>query len=624
VGAVADEVNGGQGAGEGRHSVGLGEDAASRHAQDLKDHAGEGGRVVVARDQPSGAAQGRELASDDLSLGVAGAGGQVADKEEPCQRVIRVEVGGVSVCPGAVDISDDRELHLRSKEEVVRSGGVVEHIHEPTREGAADDLSLERARCATQPDATRTRHKNEESLMIHLHARLTLLLALSLSAAAALTPDDAQAFCGFYVSGANEGLYNDATQVVLLRDGARTVLSMQNTYEGPPENFALVVPVPVVLQRENVRTLPREVFERVDRLSAPRLVEYWEQDPCAQEEGGSGHRGTVNPASGGGGGPGHNASLGVAVEARFAVGEYDVVVLSANDSTGLDTWLRAEKYNIPEGAEPMLKPYIESGMFFFVAKVNLKKVKRENGRAVLSPLRFHYDTDTFQLPVRLGLLNARGPQDLIIHILAQSQRYEAANLPNATIPTNIEVKDAVKGKFPEFYAALFDATLTKNPKAVVTEYSWDAGTCDPCPGPTLQGADFLTLGADVLPDKPQWGFVLTRLHARYTAADLKDDIVFQAAAPIFGGREHAVSAGGLEKGATPGGVNNFQGRYIVRHPWLGEIACENPVRGQWGGPSGSKTPSTSAAQDVAFAPRGGLKLTESIAEDISELGIKAE
>jgi hypothetical protein len=259
-----------------------------------------------------------------------------------------------------------------------------------------------------------------------------------------------------------------------------------------------------------------------------------------------------------------------------------------------------------------------------VAKVNLKKVKREDGRAVLSPLRFHYDTDTFQLPVRLGLLNARGPQDLIIHILAQSQRYEAANLPNATIPTNIEVKDEVKGKFPEFYAALFDATLEKNPKAVVTEYSWDAGTCDPCPGPTLQGADFLTLGADVLPGQPQWGFVLTRLHARYTAADLKDDIVFQAAAPIFGGREHAVSAGGLEKGATPGGMNNFQGRYIVRHPWLGEIACENPVRGHWGGPGGRKTPSTSAAQDVAFAPRGGLKLTEIIAEDISELGIKAE
>jgi hypothetical protein len=205
----------------------------------------------------------------------------------------------------------------------------------------------------------------------------------------------------------------------------------------------------------------------------------------------------------GGGPPVPTAPPQVKIEAQFEVGEYEVVVLSATDSMALDTWLRAEKYNIPAGAKPMLKPYIESGMFFFVAKVNLKKVKREGGRAVLSPLRFHYDTDTFQLPVRLGLLNARGPQDLIIHILARNQRYEAANLPNATIPTNVEVKDEVKARFPEFYAALFDATLAKNPKAVVTEYSWDAGSCDPCPGPTLQGADFLTLGAALFPRRRQ-------------------------------------------------------------------------------------------------------------------------
>ena len=35
---------------------------------------------------------------------------------------------------------------------------------------------------------------------------------------------------------------------VLMRAGTRTALSMQNNYEGPPEDFALVVPVPVVLE----------------------------------------------------------------------------------------------------------------------------------------------------------------------------------------------------------------------------------------------------------------------------------------------------------------------------------------------------------------------------------------
>src|SRR6185503_4311202 len=105
----------------------------------------------------------------------------------------------------------------------------------------------------------------------------SIVLALVLAIA---WPRAARAFCGFYVAGADAKLFNNATLVVLMRDGTRTVLSMQNNYQGPPENFAMVVPVPVVLQKENVKTLPRDIFDRIDQLAAPRLVEYWEQDPC--------------------------------------------------------------------------------------------------------------------------------------------------------------------------------------------------------------------------------------------------------------------------------------------------------------------------------------------------------
>ena len=87
-------------------------------------------------------------------------------------------------------------------------------------------------------------------------------------AVVSLASADASAFCGFYVSGADTKLFNDATNVVLMRDGTRTVLSMQNAYKGPPEAFAMVVPVPVVLHKENVKTLPRDVFDRVDQLAA--------------------------------------------------------------------------------------------------------------------------------------------------------------------------------------------------------------------------------------------------------------------------------------------------------------------------------------------------------------------
>src|SRR5678809_1159389 len=117
---------------------------------------------------------------------------------------------------------------------------------------------------------------------------------------------------------------------------------------------------------------------------------------------------------------------------------------------------------------------------------------------MLSPLRFYYDSKDFNLPIRLGMMNSNGTQDLIVSILSPSQRYEVANYKNVTIPTNLDVKEAARERFGEFYAALFDRTLEKNPGAVVTEYSWDAGSCDPCPTPALDPSELATLGGDVL------------------------------------------------------------------------------------------------------------------------------
>ena len=434
--------------------------------------------------------------------------------------------------------------------------------------------------------------------------------------AAALTvPSGARAFCGFYVSGADGSLYNNATMVVMMREGTRTVLSMQNNYQGPPEDFAMVVPVPVVLQKDNVKTLPRDVFSRVDKLAAPRLVEYWEQDPCrpryeyrAMAPGAVAMTDDAEMEDGA-------AKHGVTIEAQFKVAEYDFLILSAKDSGGLDTWLRKQKYNIPKGAKEVLRPYVEQNTKFFVAKVDASKVKFENGRAVLSPLRFHYDAPTFALPVRLGLLNSAGQQDLIVHVLGRGKRYEVANYPNVTIPTNIRVENSVRQSFGGFYEALFARTVAKNPGAVVTEYAWDATSCDPCPEPPLNMGELATLGADVLPQpEPQYnrgrrfappmfrgGFVLTRLHYRYGKGGLDQDLVFKEAGPIHGGRGMPDNNGQLpEREATQGHMNNFQGRYVILHPWEGAMACEFPQRGQWGGPPGGREPVPLAAGNTAL------------------------
>jgi hypothetical protein len=327
----------------------------------------------------------------------------------------------------------------------------------------------------------------------------SVLVAAGAALLVGLAPREAGAFSGFYVSGADAELLAEATQVVLMRDGNRTVVSIQSDYRGPPSEFAMVVPVPVALQKENVKTLPREVFDRVERLTAPRLVEFWEQDPCTKDFSqltnlavGTGFDNIRSRVTNG----------TVKIEGQFEVGEYDVVILSAQDSSGLDTWLRGNGYAIPANAEPALRPYVQAGSKFFVAKVNVAKVKFDNGRASLSPIRFHYDSDRFELPVRLGRLNSGGTQDLIIHVIAPGQRYVVANYPSVTIPTNLDVAEAARTNFPAFYAALLDRTLAKTPGAIVTEYAWASSIpCHPCTSDVseLSPSDLATLGADVLP-----------------------------------------------------------------------------------------------------------------------------
>jgi hypothetical protein len=403
-----------------------------------------------------------------------------------------------------------------------------------------------------------------------------ILLAVGLLAARA-----SWAFCGFYVSSAGGQLFNDATMVVLMREGTRTVLSMQNTYRGPPSDFAMVVPVPVVLQRENVRTLPKAAFDRLDALASPRLVQM-----CMDEGGSLGGMPAVASV-------GDMASerqlprdLGVKVEAKFEVNEYDIVILSAKDALGLEIWLRENKYQIPANAEPLLRPYVQNNSKFFVAKVNAKKVKFVAGQAVLSPLRVHYDSEKFELPIRLGLVNTSGEQDLIVHVIARG-RYEVANRPNVMIPTNLDVKVAVEPRFGAFYSELVKRTFQKNPGAAVTEFAWqgampppevmvDQGiygvTCDPCPPPHPMD-DPLTrlMGADVIPgvksdaSVAKWAAetTLTRLHLRSTKDGATDDLVFKQVDAIEGGVPGAPEV-------RPAKKNRFQGRYIM---WKRGDAC---------------------------------------------------
>ena len=284
------------------------------------------------------------------------------------------------------------------------------------------------------------------SLSTRLAAWLIVLAILAVFAALASPP--AAAFCGFYVGKADASLFNEASQVILVRRDGKTVISMANDYRGELTEFALVVPVPQVLERGQVHIGERRLFERIDAYSAPRLAEYYDPDPCSLPDAAerSTPRSAPKPASEPAGGMKKEKALGVTVEASYTVGEYDIVMLSAKQSDGLETWLHDNGYRIPKGASAALKPYVRQNMKFFVAKVNLKE-QAKTGVAHLRPLQFAFESEKFMLPVRLGMLNAKGPQDLVLYVLTPQGRVETTNYRTVKVPANMDLPTYVRGEF---------------------------------------------------------------------------------------------------------------------------------------------------------------------------------
>jgi hypothetical protein len=60
------------------------------------------------------------------------------------------------------------------------------------------------------------------------------------------------------------------SQVIIARDSDRTILTIANDYQGNAKDFALLVPVPVAIQQQQVRVGDPKILERLDAFTAPR------------------------------------------------------------------------------------------------------------------------------------------------------------------------------------------------------------------------------------------------------------------------------------------------------------------------------------------------------------------
>ncbi|MFN7143974.1 MAG: DUF2330 domain-containing protein, partial [Myxococcota bacterium] len=344
--------------------------------------------------------------------------------------------------------------------------------------------------------------------------RPLLLLALLFS-------DRALAFCGTYVSSYDEAPTNAASEVAIVRSGTRTTLTVANDVQGDTRDFAMVVPVPEVLGEDQIHVVDPGVFDRLRGYSNPREVSYdcedfayeTDTDTDADSDSDSDTDWDTDTDT-------------VEVEARYVVGEYDVLILSAEESTGLVAWLQTNGYNVPDTSAELLGEYMDAGAYFFAAQV-----REDAGIAsgdMLSPLQFTYDSDVFGLPVRIGTLNSPGTQDLRIYALTDYEKGAVgiSNYEEEEIDHDCMWQPEGDETLTEYYdRQLDDAFGNVDEAAYVTEYSWGNGNCDPCTGVIPDASDIYTLGYQ---DDDHYGqyYWFTRLRMRYTPETAHQDLVF--------------------------------------------------------------------------------------------------
>jgi len=262
---------------------------------------------------------------------------------------------------------------------------------------------------------------------------------------------------------------------------------------------------------------------------------------------------------------------GVKIEAQYLVGEYDILILSAKESSGLKDWLTINGYKIPESANEVLDPYIKSNLKFFVVKVNAAE-KKKLANNFLRPIQISFNSPKFMLPIRLGMANADGDQDLIVYAFTRKGRIECTNYRNINIPTGNNIPLFVQKNFGSFYNNLFTHQWqNENENVSFLEYAWDVSPqnyyhCDPCIATAPSQQDIVQAGVwwlnqdwsdyrDIENEDPSTmgnkNVHFTRLHFRYNRNSFAQDLQFQV---------------------TPN-TETFQARYVITHPATGNFTC---------------------------------------------------
>ena len=325
--------------------------------------------------------------------------------------------------------------------------------------------------------------------------------------------------CPTVATGTTQELTYDVARTAIVHQDGRITFTVSINPEGQAQDFALVLPVPALLAESDIAVLDGEIFGRLEGYTSLLTM----QDAGCAPMGGT----DASADDGGGGSGGGDDGTGVTVEAEYLVGDYEIAILSATESSGLFTWLDTNGYHLAEATIPVLEDYIDEGMFFMTAKVAAEAAVADG--SALPPLQVGYDAEVFSIPIRLAARNSPGEQDMLIYAITENGdlggRVGVSNYSEINIPDKCIWGDPATDDFMEFYESEFrplwaDAGFA----AWTTEWAGGQGSCSPCSGVQITDEDLQSLGFDGTLDQ----HFLTRLHVRYTPDTATQDLMLYA------------------------------------------------------------------------------------------------
>jgi len=341
---------------------------------------------------------------------------------------------------------------------------------------------------------------------------LPVLLALVAFAITLSSASTTWAFPGVAVSVTGTRPTISTTELVVMQHADVSIVTLAVDYRGPFERFALLLPVPRDVVRGRLRTVKHEFIARLQQMTAPRVFEFWEQDPCVpgapeqawQEKVPVKNRGFLTPEVM----PPRDAHYQVPNELSLpekpvfkeAEDEFSYQLLRPKSSAELRAWLEKRGYRVdPTALDPLLG-VLGAEAQLLVAEVLVDHAELiDSERLQLGGIRYWSRRPLLPIFRSLGQAYGAPLHDLFVYGLHRQKRYQAAKLSNVFVPTNLLVTAGVGAKVGPLYNTLFERLQRAQPAAAITEFVGPSDECgEPCSNAPLELRELLTFGGDVL------------------------------------------------------------------------------------------------------------------------------